>query len=175
MSCISNKARLLYVFRADPSWKSTPLSTRVLMSSNCRLTILHCGWVCLIPTLPDCVVLTFAVFTPTLDDCAARPPLDDFEYVLPRGRDLDQIALMVKRIRSLIVWAWWWIHKKVLVCLFVESSFITNISNSLLDRHYDCSLKHRRAFLLSSSWAFRAGGSCEGWVPLSQCYGEKAE
>ena len=33
VSCISNKARLVYVFREDPSWKSTSLSTRLLIDS----------------------------------------------------------------------------------------------------------------------------------------------
>lgn len=34
VSCISSKARLLCVFREDPSWKNTSLSTRLLMSSD---------------------------------------------------------------------------------------------------------------------------------------------
>ena len=58
---------------------------------------------------------------------------------------------MVKRIRSQIVWAWWWIHEKVLVCVSVDSSFFTDVSNSLLDRHYDHWRKRGHAFLLASS------------------------
>lgn len=78
VSCISNKARLSYIFREDPSWKSTSLSTHLLMSSNCLLTILYCWWIYLISALPYYVVLIFKMFTQMLGNCAARPPSDDF-------------------------------------------------------------------------------------------------
>lgn len=58
--------------------------------------------------------------------------------------------------------------------LFIKSSFITNISNSLLDRHYNYSLKHKCAFLLLFWWAFRAGGSCEDLAPCLSIIVRKA-
>lgn len=88
--------------------------------------------------------------------------------MLPRGWDLEQGALMVKRIRSLISWVCWWIsHGSCHVS--VESSFITRVSNSVLDGPYDHVLKHGHVLLLFSLWVFWAGGSSESLVPLSQC------
>lgn len=118
---------------------------------------------------------------PTMWSFPSRCSRKCWTVVLP---DLHQMissmCYLEDGILSMLWWsrelgAWWWIHKKVLVCLFVESSFIANISNSLWDRHYDYSLKHRRAFLLASLWAFQVGVSCEDLAPLSQRYREEGE
>lgn len=98
--------------------------------------ILHGWWVCLISTLFCCVVLTFKMFTQMLGSCAVRASSDNSWYMLSRGWNLG-----LWWSRELGVWLpgpAGGFHKEVLMCLFVESSFITHVNNSILDRPYDC-------------------------------------
>lgn len=163
----------MYAFREDPSWKSTSFSTRHLMSSDYLLTILRCWWVCLVSTLPYPTMWSLSSRCSRKWWTIVQP--DVLHQMISSACCLDDgilsrlLWLMVKRIRgpdrlSLVV------DSQESSCVSVESSFIIGVSNFLLNRHYVCSLKHRRAFLLFSSWAFQAGGSCGGLVPLSQCY-----
>lgn len=118
--------------------------------------ILHGWWVCLISTLLCCVSLPsrcshkcWAVVLP--EPCQMNPSTCYLE-----GGILSRLLWWSRELGAWLLGPGGGFHMEVLMCLFVESSFITCVSNSILDRLYDCALKHRRfsALLLVSFWSW---------------------